>query len=163
MFKKQELYRVESVPDVGFEVSGLWEDDIHEIRSRVVLDVFSLSISEAEVEAVRVPSKICLSGLQNIKYLRGVNIDTGFTKLVNQITSGDQGCSIIGDIVINSIKAIIQAGSRQRPEWMDAELYDSRWTEWMEKYKDICIYFAQPGISMGEIKKCIGKKEVKSE
>lgn len=159
MFKKQELYRVESVRDVGFEVTGLWEDDIHEIRSRLVLNVFSFSIIEAEIEANRVPHDLCLVGLQNIKYLRGVNIGPGFNKLVSQITAGEKGCSIVADIVLNSIKSIIQAGSRQRPDWMDAQLYTGRWTEWMEKYKDICIYFAQPGVSMMEIQKCIGNQE----
>jgi Protein of unknown function (DUF2889). len=159
MFYKQELYRVESVRDVGFEVAGIWEDDLHKIRSRLVLNVFSFSITELEVEAVKVPHEICLAGWQNINHLKGVNIGPGFNKLVNQMTSGDQGCSVVGDIVINSIKALIQAGSRQRPDWMAAELYEGRWMEWMEKYKDICIYFAQPDVSMIDIQKCIGNRE----
>lgn len=159
MLRKQELYRVEDVPGEGFEVTGLWEDDIHEIRSRLVLNVFSFSISEAEIKALRVPHDICLTGLQNIKHLKGVNIGPGFTKRVNQLTGGKQGCSIAGDMVLNSIKAVIQAGSRKRPEWMDEELYDARWTEWMKKYQGICIYFAQPDLLMGEVKKCVGEPE----
>lgn len=159
MFKKQEIYRVDDVRDVGFEVTGLWEDDIHQIRSRLVLNVFSFSISEAEIEAVKVPHDVCQEGMQNIRYLKGVNIGPGFNKLVSQITNGDKGCSIVGDMVLNSIKAVIQAGSRQRPDWMDADLYRGRWAEWMEKYKDICIYFAQPDVSRIDIQKCIGNQE----
>ncbi|MEN6394324.1 MAG: DUF2889 domain-containing protein [Anaerolineaceae bacterium] len=162
MYNKTEKYQVVDVPGVGFEVRGFWRDDIHDLRTRMVLDVFSFAITEAQIEALQYPNQLCQQGFKNFAVLLGKEVGPGFAKFINDRIMGRDGFYHAGEMAINSIKAVIQAGSRQRPAWMDEDIYTSRWKEWMEKYKDICIWFAQPDISKGEIQECIAiqKKDI---
>lgn len=158
MYSKIEEYTVKDVEGVGFEVKGRWQDDIHDLELRLVLDVHFFSIVEAELTPIRVPHELCHQGIRSLERLKGMVIGPGFSKQVNRALVGPNGCYHAAEMVVNGFKAIVQSGSRRRPDWMDEELYASRWQEWVDKYKDICVYFAQPNVSKEEIERSILNK-----
>ena len=151
MYEKIEKFQVTEIPGVGFEVHGLWQDDVHDLRTRLVFDAKSFVLVEVEVEAVRIPFEVCLQGIKTIEVLKGKGIGPGFTKTVNKHVMGKEGCYHLGELVIGSVKAVIQAASRQCPEWMDEDIYSGFWTDWISRYKDLCIYFAQPNVTQAGI------------
>jgi len=57
---------------------------------------------------------------------------------------GKSGCIHLGEMVINSFTAGLQASSRYIPDWVDEDDYNQRWGMWSAFFKDTCIYFAQP-------------------
>lgn len=146
MYEKTEKYSVLMIPEVGFQVKGLWQDDIHHLRSRIVFDFESFKILEAEASAVNTPFSICPQGLQSIKNLIGMEVGPGFNRQVKQAVLGQAGCVHLAELVMNSVNSLIQAASRGIPSWVPEKDYAQRWNEWIKMYKDRCIYFSQPGI-----------------
>lgn len=157
MYEKIEKYKVEIVPGVGYEVRGQWKDDIHDLKSRMVFDINNFIIAEAEVEASGVPFDICHQGLKSIDALVGASLGKGFSKLVSQDVMGKQGCYHLGELVLNSFKAFLQAACREAPDWRNDEEYQQFWLQWINNYQDVCIFFAQPDISQEDIQKAFGK------
>jgi len=146
MYEKMEKYTVKTIPETGFEVIGLWKDDIHDIQCRLVFDFDNFEIVAAEAHANSTPFNICPQGLKMIGRIVGDKVGPGFNRLVNEKLMGKEGCVHLGELVMNSTKALIQASSREIPAWVDDEFYAQRWRDWITMYKDHCIYFSQPGI-----------------
>ena len=146
MYEKTENYKVRMIPDVGFEVSGQWKDDIHDIRSRIVFDFTSFKILEAEASAGGTPFSICPQGLDSIKNIIGLEVGAGFNRQVSQAVLGTVGCVHLGELVMNSVNSLVQAASRGIPSWVPEEEYAQRWADWIKMYKGRCIYFSQPGV-----------------
>jgi len=144
MYEKFEKYTVNNVPGIGYEVWGQWKDDIHDIRSRLVFDFHSYKVLEADAQAVSIPFDICQQGIDNIKYIVGEFAGPGFNKKVRQYLMGSNGCIHLAELVGNSLKSVLQAASRETPEWVDEEEYNKRWGVWEALFKDTCIYFSQP-------------------
>lgn len=157
MYEKIERYEIKDVPGIGFEILGYWQDDLHDLRTRVVFNAHNFTIEEAEVEAVRVPFELCHEGLKTIDSIKGKDIGSGFGKMVGRLLMGKQGCYHMGELIMGSIKAVLQAASRACPEWMPEDIYRSRWVEWIDKYRDVCIYFAQPQVCQEDIQKAFEK------
>ncbi|MEN6348128.1 MAG: DUF2889 domain-containing protein [Syntrophomonas sp.] len=146
MYEKIEKYTIEIKPGLGFEVSGQWKDDIHDIRSHMVFDFETFKILEAEAHSFNTPFPICAQGLQSIKNIVGLEVGPGFNRQVNQKVMGRQGCVHLGELVMNSVKALVQAASREIPPWVTEEEYAQRWSDWIKMYRDRCIFFSQPGV-----------------
>ncbi|MBO8159946.1 DUF2889 domain-containing protein [Thermosyntropha sp.] len=144
MYEKIERYVVKIIPHKGYEVTGYWQDDIHDLKSRIVFDYKTYKIIEAEVEAEKTPFSICSEGINCIKNLIGKQVGPGFYKTVKSELMSPEGCIHVGELVMGSVKAAIQAASREIPEWVDIEDYKTRWEAWGSIYKDKCIFFAQP-------------------
>lgn len=144
MYEKSEKYVVNVIPHKGYEVIGYWQDDIHHLKSRIVFDYKTYKIVEAEVEAEKTPFPICSQGIESIKSLIGKHVGPGFYNVVKTHLMSSSGCIHVGELVMGSVKAAIQAASREIPEWIDPEDYKSRWAAWGSIYKDKCIFFAQP-------------------
>ena len=148
MYEKIEKYTVNPVPNRGYEVFGQWKDDVHDLRTHILFDYQTYKIIDAKVEASGIPFDICHQGIRSLDKLIGVQVGPGFNKLVKTEVMGQQGCVHIGELVLGSVKAAVQAASRQIPEWMDPEDYTTKWAGWEALYKNQCIYFAQPGEEM---------------
>lgn len=162
MYEKIEKYSVKAILNTGFEVKGQWKDDIHNIYCRLLFDLDSFKILEAEAWAESTPFPICPQGLKNISTIVGDTVGPGFNRLVSAKVMGKEGCVHLAELVINSVKALVQAASRTKPEWMDADDYTQRWNDWIRMYQDQCIYFAQPGVfenSQQEIQNAFRSKE----
>lgn len=158
MYEKLEKYSVKYLPGAGFEVMGQWKDDVHDLRTRIVFDMITFEIVEAEVEGCSVPFEICHQGLNRIDRVVGYTVNPGLSKIVSREVMGPQGCYHLGEMVLNSVKSFLQAASRQIPEGLDSEYYSQRWVEWIDNYRNMCIYFAQPHLSQEDIQKAIGRK-----
>jgi len=145
MYEQSEKYTVNLVPGKGYEVLGQWKDDIHDIRTRLLFDYYTYQIIEAEATGVATPfGDVCNIGLDNMRKMVGVQVGPGFNGKVKKLLMGKSGCIHLGEMVINSFKAGLQASSRLIPDWVDQEDYNNRWAMWSSFYKDSCIYFAQP-------------------
>ncbi len=161
VYERSERYTVNIVPDVGYEVRGEWQDDIHHIRTRMVFDYNTYQVLEAEAEEISTPFSICNQGIQSIKNLVGEPVTPGFSKLVNQKVAGKEGCIHVAEMVLNSVRAGLQGASRNIPEWVDDQDYANRWSNWELLYKDKCIYWSQPDAykdSMNKIRKTLDEK-----
>jgi len=157
VYEKIESYQVEIVAGIGYEVRGKFKDDIHDLNSRIVIDVNNFTVVEAEIEAAGVPFELCHRGISNIDSIIGASVGLGFSRIVNQHIMGKQGCYHLGELVLNSVKAFLQAASREGPDWLDENEVQDRWSEWVNNYKNICIYFSQPCISPQDIQKSLGQ------
>lgn len=144
MYEKSEKYTVKVIPHKGYEVKGCWQDDIHCLKSRIVFEYKTNKIIEAEIEAEKIPFSICSQGVQSIKNLIGQQVGPGFYNVVKAKVMNEGGCIHVGELVLGSVKAAIQAASREMPEWVDEEDYKARWAVFSSIYKDKCIFFAQP-------------------
>jgi len=157
VYEKVESYEVEKIEGIGYEVHGKFKDDIHNLHSRILFDINSWTVAEAEVKALVVPFALCHTGLDAINSLIGVSVGMGFSRVVNKQIMGSQGCYHLGELVLNSVKAFLQAASRDNPDWLGEEECQNRWLEWVNNYKNICIYFSQPCISPQDIQKSLGQ------
>ena len=144
MYIKREQYTVNILPNRSFEILGEWKDDAHDLKTRIVFAYDTFSISSAEVRADNIPFDICQTGLNSIKNLIGVQLSPGFNKAVNERLTGEEGCMHLAELVSNSARALIQALSREKPEWADPKEYYQVLTIWGNLYKNKCVYFAQP-------------------
>ncbi len=146
MYEKTERYKVETVPQSGFEVTGQWKDDLHDIHCRLLFDFESFEIIEAEAWADSTPFPICPKGLKGISRIVGSKVGPGFNRQVAANIMGQEGCVHLAELVMNSVKALVQAASRDKPEWVTAADYAQRWDDWIRMYEGQCIFFSQPGV-----------------
>ncbi len=151
MYQKVEKYTVNEIRQQGFEVLGEWKDDIHDLRTRILINIYNFKIVEAEASGDGVPFEICHQGMHKIQDIIGASIGPGFSRIVRSKIMGPDGCTHLGELMLGSVKAFIQAASRQVPDQEDEALYAARWDEWMSHYSDQCIYFSQPNISREDI------------
>ncbi len=144
MYEQMEKYTVKSIPGKGLEVLGQWKDDIHDIRTRMLIDYYTYTIIEAEVTGLATPfGEVCQIGLDNMSKMIGVQVGPGFNSIVKQNLMGKMGCIHLGEMVMNSFKAGLQAASRMMPDWVEEDDYANRWSNWAILFKDSCIYFSQ--------------------
>ena len=148
MYEKLEKYIVTPIPNKGYEVQGQWKDDVHDLRTRILFDYHTYKIIDAEVEASGIPFDICQQGIKSIKNLIDVQVSPGFNKLVKEQVMGKKGCVHVGELVLGSVKAALQAASREIPDWVDEDDYTNKWAGWESLYKNQCVYFAQPEENM---------------
>lgn len=146
MYEKLEKYTVNIIPNTGYEVQGQWQDDVHDIRTRILFDYYTYKILAAEATGVGTPFEVCHQGLSIIGNLVGEQVRPGFNRVVKEKVMGKNGCMHIYELVMNSIKSALQAAARQVPDWVEDDDYQTRWTGWEMLYKDKCIYFSQPGV-----------------
>lgn len=152
MYKKTEEYIVNPRPEVnGFEVIGRLKDDVHNLETRIIIDIYQFTITEASCSGDRVPFPICRQGMENIASLIGEKVGPGFNRVVRQKVMGAKGCTHTGELMLGSIKAFIQAASRETPEWVDSDYYNERWQEWIGHYSGQCVYFSQSDVNKSEI------------
>jgi hypothetical protein len=144
MYEKTEKYSVNAIPGRGFEINGLWMDDVHELHTRLLIDASSYAIVEAEVQGKSVPFPICHEGMKCIKSVIGAKVGPGLTKEIYQKLTGENGCIHLAELVVNSVKALIQAASREIPDWMNEDAYRNKFFELEKLYRNKCVYFSQP-------------------
>lgn len=160
MYEKLEKYMVIPIPGEGYEVHGQWKDDIHDLRTRILFDYRTYKIITAEVQATGIPFDICHQGVRSIDKLIDMQVGPSFNRFVKEEVMGANGCVHIGELVLGSVKAALQAASRQIPDWIDEDEYTSKWAVWEALYKNQCVYFAQPDEKMlkpEEIHEKLGK------
>lgn len=157
MYQKYERYTVDQLEPHIYQVKGEWKDDIHDLRTSILIDIHRFQIVDAVAHSQGVPFEICHQGINKAKDIIGSDIGPGFSRTVRKIIMGPEGCTHLGELMLGSIKAFIQAASRQVPDQSLEELYAARWNEWMNHYSDGCIYFSQPDISREEIEQAIIK------
>jgi hypothetical protein len=150
MYEKTEKYSVNAIPGQGFEIKGLWMDDVHELHSRLVVNADNYEIVEAEAQGSSVPFAICHEGLKCIKKVKGIKVGPGLTKEIYQKLTGQNGCIHLAELVVNSIKALIQAASREIPDWMDEDAYRNKFFELEKLYRNKCVYFSQPALQASD-------------
>ncbi len=144
MYERIEKYIVNPVPNRGYEVRGQWKDDVHDLKTHILFDYQTYKIIDAKVEASGIPFEICQQGIKSLETLIGVQVGPGFNRLVKEQVMGQNGCVHVGELVLGSVKAAVQAASRQIPDWMDEKDYTTKWAGWESLYKNQCVYFAQP-------------------
>ena len=145
MYEQSEKYTVKIVPGRGYEVLGEWKDDVHDIRTRMLFDYNTYQVLEAEASGSSTPfGEVCQLGLDNINKMVGQQVGPGWNRRVKELLMGKSGCIHLGEMVVKSFKAGLQAASRVIPEWVDSDDYAQRWAGWEMFYKDSCIYFSQP-------------------
>ncbi|MGE5380453.1 MAG: DUF2889 domain-containing protein [Methylocystaceae bacterium] len=141
-YRKIESYQVEDIPPLGYRVLGEWIDDVHHIKLDICFDFATQSIVEARAWAEKAPFAICSQGFEAVRQLIGTRVGAGFGRLVRQTLESPQGCLHVGELVLGSVKAALQASSRSVPEWAEESEYELRWRQWEGMYKNKCIYFA---------------------
>jgi hypothetical protein len=63
----------------------------------------------------------------------------------------------LAELVVGAVRAALQGSSRQVPDWVDEEDYDTRWKFLENLYRGKCIHFAQSGVSKEEVREMTGK------
>jgi hypothetical protein len=116
-YKKIESYQVEDIPPLGYRVLGEWIDDVHHIKLDITFDFATQSIADARAWAEKAPFAICNQGFDAVRQLIGTRVGSGFGRLVRQTLESPQGCLHVGELVLGSVKAALQASSRSVPEW----------------------------------------------
>lgn len=157
MYEQSEKYAVNNVPGKGYEVLGEWKDDVHEIHTRMLFDYHTYQVLEAEATGTSTPfGEVCQVGLDKIKNMIGQQVGPGWNSRVKELLMGKEGCIHLGEMVIKSFKAGLQAASRVIPDWVDEADYSQRWAGWEMFYKDSCIYFSQPNAMENLMRKVHG-------
>jgi len=162
VYEKYEKYTVHQIEPHIFEVSGEWKDDIHDLKTRILINIYTFKITAAEASGGGVPFEICHQGIGRIGDIIGANIGPGFSRIVRSKIMGPEGCTHLGELILGTVKAFIQAASRSMPDKKHEALYAARWDEWMSNYSDQCVYFSQADVSRAEIENAIIKGRQRS-
>ncbi|MDO4539964.1 MAG: DUF2889 domain-containing protein [Syntrophomonadaceae bacterium] len=157
LYGQSESYVVDQV-EGAYEIRAHFEDDLHEIRTRVVFDYETYCIKEAEVTGIRLPFPVCQQAMDKMQQLVGVQAGPGFARRVKEIVGGAQGCTHLVEMVSKSMKNALYGSSRSIPEWADPEDYKQRWSGWEVVFHGSCLYFSQPDALKGMLEKVHNKE-----
>lgn len=164
MYEQIERYQVRDIPKVGYEILGEWKDDVHHLQTRLVFNYYTFQIDEAEAWGLGTPFDICHQGLNSITNIIGQQVGPGFHRGLNRKVIGPQGCMHLADMILNSIKAALQAASREIPDWVEKDDYANRWASWDILFKNKCIYWSQSGVyedSVNQVQRSFMEKKHK--
>ncbi|MGE5422116.1 MAG: DUF2889 domain-containing protein [Ignavibacteriales bacterium] len=146
MYSKSWSVDVEMVQFVGYRTTGTFEDFYHSLKVTLLFELGSGKILEADATIIRVPFKECELGISSITKLIGLEINSlkGVSKKVFELLAGTAGCTHLAELVIESIKARVQAFGQERPDWVPEDILDKRLKEYENKFANTCIHYTSP-------------------
>ncbi|MGE5404098.1 MAG: DUF2889 domain-containing protein [Candidatus Saccharibacteria bacterium] len=144
MYCRRIEVEVELVDGIGYRSRGEFEDAHHYIKADILFQIGGL-VLEADAQIIRAPFDECSQGVKAIKNLGGTQaIDFKVSKEIYSKVAGPIGCTHLAELVIECIKARIQAAEHDKPSWIDPDLLEHRYKVWENSFANKCIHFTDP-------------------
>ncbi|MHB9094279.1 MAG: DUF2889 domain-containing protein [Eubacteriales bacterium] len=109
LFERDKSIKIRQVDEHSIEIVAHLKDNFHEIETTMVIDSRTRSILGARAEMITVPFDLCHEMCVKMNELAGLKIKKGIRKLVEGIVGGSWGCDHLVGLVMDSVKAAIQA------------------------------------------------------
>jgi len=99
-----------------FDVTGdvLEPGIIHHMDVKIMIKSDPLIIENIQAEMLNVPMNQCRTTLNNVKNLKGLEIKSGFTRIVRSIIGGKTGCTHLCNLIITMAQEIIHGWLTQK-------------------------------------------------
>ncbi len=80
---------------------------IHHMDVKMMISSDPLIIEDVQADMLHVPMLQCKTCLDNVKKLKGLEIKSGFTRLVRNITGGKTGCTHLCNLIIVMAQEVV--------------------------------------------------------
>ena len=110
LFTRKKTFDVSCLENNVLEITAHLKDNFHDIKTVIEFDPASKTIVNASAEMITVPFDLCLEVIPKMKGLVGLQVQKGVHRLVQKEVGGIRGCSHLFDLVMDSLKALFQAG-----------------------------------------------------
>lgn len=129
----------------GYSTHAEFEDFNHHIVLDMVFQFGTGLVLEAEAKLLKHPFDECPLAMDSIKKLVGFRaVNFGSSKEIFKMVAGPRGCTHLAELVMESIKARIQAGDQLIPDWLDPEYVAQRRKDWEKAWTNTCIHYSKP-------------------
>jgi len=112
LYSRQKAVAVELLDQDRLRAEATMQDNVHEITVRLEYDLGRQEIVAADVEFIRFPWDVCAEVAGLMDRLIGKTIGRGLRREVQSLVGGCDGCSHVGDLVMEALLGIIQAQYR---------------------------------------------------
>lgn len=145
MYKRSIEIEVEVVHKVGYRSHAVFQDHNHHLELMMLFQVGTGLVLEAEAKLVRAPFPECQLGIESIQNLIGFPaVSFKSSREIFKLIAGPQGCTHLAEMVVESVKARLQAADYQKPDWIDPELTAKRQQKWENNWANSCIHYTEP-------------------
>jgi hypothetical protein len=136
-----------------FDITGKIKQPgiIHHMDVKLMVSSNPLMIEDAQAQMLHVPMDECQNTLDTIEQLKGIKIQSGFSKSIRNIMGGNKGCTHLCQLIIVMAQEIVQGWMTKKrknkspvPKYLDSMdvkklLIDScrMWTKNGPKMKDL--------------------------
>lgn len=145
MYKRTIDIEVEMIHKKGYLSRAVFEDFNHHLELTLLFEVGTGKVLEAEAKLHRSPFPECQLGIKSLDKLIGYPaISFKSSKEIFRLLAGPTGCTHLAELVIESVKARIQASDYQRPSWVDPEITEMRYKKWENSWANTCIHYTEP-------------------
>lgn len=119
--ERHQSITIDREDETLLKVFAHFEDNFHDIKTTMIIDIISRKIAFAEARMDLVPFDLCQEVCEKMKDLVGLEVKKGVVKSINEIVGTSRGCSHLADMATDSVKAFAQAAPCLLPEEMDFE------------------------------------------
>jgi len=93
-----------------YDVTGTAREPgiVHHLDVKLLIQVDSLEIEEAQIEMVHVPLAECPATLDTVEKLKGLEVKAGFSKKIRGLMGGKKGCAHLCNLIIAMSQEIVQ-------------------------------------------------------
>ena len=93
-----------------FDITGavLKPGIIHHLDVKLLISADPLMIEDAQAQMIHVPLTECITTLDTIDHLKGLEIKSGFSKNIHNIMGGKKGCSHLCNLILAMGQEIVQ-------------------------------------------------------
>ncbi|MBU1342450.1 MAG: DUF2889 domain-containing protein [Proteobacteria bacterium] len=99
-----------------FDVTGavIGPGIIHHMDVKLLIKADPLTIEDAQAQMLHVPMSECTTTLDTIENLKGLEIKSGFSKMIRSIMGGNKGCTHLCQLVIAMGQEIVHGWLTQK-------------------------------------------------
>lgn len=145
MYKRRIEIEVEMIHKVGYRSKAVFEDFNHHMELTMLFEVGTGKVLEADARLIRAPFPECEKGIQAVKNLIGYPaVSFKSRKEIFQLAAGPKGCTHLAELILESVKARLQAADYERPDWVDPTLTEKRYKMWENNWANTCIHYTEP-------------------
>ena len=145
MYRRTIDISVEMIHKVGYRSHAVFQDHNHHIELTMLFQVGTGIVLEAEANLIRAPFPECQMGIKSVQNLIGFPaVSFKSSREIFKLTAGPTGCTHLAEMVVESVKARLQAADYQRPDWIDPEITEKRYQMWENNWADTCIHYTKP-------------------
>ncbi len=81
---------------------------VHHMDVKLLIKPYPLTIEDAQAEMVKVPMPECADTLDTVEKLKGLEIRSGFSKIIRNIMGGKKGCAHLCQLITAMSQEIVQ-------------------------------------------------------
>ncbi len=145
MYRRTIDIEVEMIHKVGYRSRTVFQDHNHHLELTMLFQVGTGIVLEVEAKLIRAPFPECQLGIEAVKNLIGFPaVSFKSSKEIFNLTAGPTGCTHLAEMVVESVKARLQAADYQRPDWIDPDLTEKRHQMWENNWANTCIHYTDP-------------------